>query len=147
MNKDLVTIKELKDELQWKRAFPVVNQLRTNLNEFQYIELLKKMVTEGYKMFALFENEKIYSVIGIIELTNLYYGKHIWVYDLITDINKRSSGYGEQLLSYIENIGKDNGCQTIALSSSLIRTDAHRFYDNKMGYNKASYCFIKTLNT
>ena len=42
MNKDLVTIKELKDELQWKRAFPVVNQLRTNLNEFQYIELLKK---------------------------------------------------------------------------------------------------------
>lgn len=146
MKENFITIKELKNEHEWKAAFPVVKQLRTDLNEIEYIKLLNIMNNEGYRMFALFENEEISSVIGITQQTNLYDGKHIFVYDLITDKDKRSKGYGEKLLSYIEDIGRSNNYETITLTSGLQRIDAHRFYENKMGYSKWSYSFKKNLN-
>lgn len=96
-------------------------------------------------MFALLEKEKIVAVAGVIQLTNLYYGKHIWVYDLVTDESNRSKGYGEKLLSYVQTWGKEKGCGIVALSSGLSRIDAHRFYENKMGYAKTGYVIQKTL--
>lgn len=145
MHEDQITIKELAEEEQWKEAFLVMSQLRANLEEKKYLELIREMFHEGYKMFALYEDKKIVAVTGVIQLTNLYYGKHIWVYDLITDENKRSKGYGERLLSYIEAWGKEVGCERVALSSGLWRTDAHRFYENKMGYTRSSYVFGKEV--
>lgn len=141
----IITIKELKEELQWKDAFPVIKQLRVNLSEDKYLQLVKSMNKEGYKMFALFEGNKIAAIAGIIQLTNLYYGNHIWIYDLITDENKRSKGYGEKLLSYIQEWGGGIGCEIVALSSALSRVDAHRFYESKMNFAKTSYVFKKKL--
>lgn len=145
MENNLITIKELKEESQWKEAFSVMKQLRTNLDEETYLQLLKNMHIEGYKMFALFESDQIVAVTGVIQLTNLYYGNHIWVYDLITDESRRSLGYGEKLLSYVQAWAKGIGCEIIALSSGLLRTDAHRFYEEKMGYTKSSYVFRAQL--
>lgn len=109
-----------------------MKQLRTDLNEEEYIQLVKVMNKEGYKMFALFEGKKIAAIAGVIQLTNLYYGNHIWVYDSITDMQKRLKVYGERLLSYIKEWSKERKCQVIALSSDFSRIDAHRFYENKM---------------
>lgn len=139
MTEDLITIKELTEEEQWKDAFLVMKQLRTDLDEKKYLQLIKEMYKEGYKMFALLEKGKIVAVTGVIQLTNLYYGKHIWVYDLITNESKRSKGYGEKLLLHVQTWGKENGCGIVALSSGLSRVDAHRFYENKMGYTKSGY--------
>lgn len=145
MKDSLVTIKELKNDNQWRKAFPVMKQLRTNLDEETYLQLVKNMSVEGYKMFAVFEKEQVVAVTGVIQLTNLYYGKHIWVYDLITDESKRSLGYGEKLLSHIQSWSKEIGCDIVALSSGLLRQDAHRFYESKMGYTKSSYVFRKQI--
>lgn len=145
MGNYMTIIKELKDENQWKKAFLVMQQLRNNLNEETYLQLLQAMTKEGYRMFALFEGEQIVAVTGIIKLTNLYYGKHIWVYDLITDESKRSQGYGEKLLSFVEKWGKERGCEVVALSSGLARTDAHKFYERKKEYTKTSYVFRKQI--
>jgi GNAT superfamily N-acetyltransferase len=144
-NNSILTIKELKNENQWKEAFLIMNQLRTDLDEEEYLQLVKDMSKEGYIMFALWEGMKIIAVIGVIKLTNLYYGKHIWVYDLIVDESKRSKGYGDKLLSYVQQWGKGIGCETVALSSALSRTEAHRFYENKLEFNKTSYVFKKKL--
>jgi hypothetical protein len=35
--------------------------------------------------------------------------------------------------------------ESVALSSGLQRTNAHRFYENKMDHNKVSYVFKSTL--
>lgn len=145
MAEDLIKIEELTEEEQWEKAFLVMKQLRTNLDEKKYLQLIKEMYKEGYKMFALFEKGKIAAVAGVIQLTNLYYGKYIWVYDLVTDDSKRSKGYGEKLLSYIQTWGREIGCGIVALSSGLQRVDAHRFYESKMGYTKSSYVFRKQI--
>jgi GNAT superfamily N-acetyltransferase len=126
-------------------AFPIMKQLRANLNENTFMQIVKVMVEEGYKIFALFEGNQIAALAGVIELTNLYYGRHIWVYDLVTDESKRSLGYGEKLLSYVEKWAKEIGCEVVALSSGLSRVDAHRFYESKMGYAKTSYVLKKQI--
>ena len=103
------------------------------------------MKPNGYQIFCLFENGEIISYAGIAILTNLYYGEHIWVYELVTDEAKRGKGYGKLLLSHIETYAKDNSLNCVALSSGLQKEEAHRFYENAMNYDKVSYVFKKNL--
>ncbi|WP_428911578.1 GNAT family N-acetyltransferase [Niallia sp. Krafla_26] len=141
-----LTIKELRSRQEIIAAFPVMKQLRTHLDEYSYLELVSEaQEKEGYKMFALYEKNKIVGVIGFQPMITLYYGKYIWICDLVIDENKRSKGYGEILLSYTHQWATDNQYESIALSSGLQRTDAHRFYENKMGYDKVSYVFKASL--
>jgi GNAT superfamily N-acetyltransferase len=138
-------IKELVEEKEWLEAFPVMNELRTHLNESTYLEILHSMREEGYKLFALYHNEQVVAVTGVAIRTNFYYGKHVFVYELVTQSSQRSKGYGEKLLSYIHQYAIDNGCGIVTLESALFRSDAHRFYETKMGYEKFCYSFKKVL--
>lgn len=78
-------------------------------------------------------------------MITLYYGRFVWVCDLVSDANVRSKGYGDKLLTYVQNWAKENHYESVALSSGLQRTDAHRFYEKKMGYDKVSFVFKKNL--
>lgn len=138
-------IKELLQEKEWLEAFPVLNELRTHLNKSTYLNFLHSMREEGYKLFALYDNEQVVAVTGIAIRTNFYYGKHIFVYDLVTQSSQRSKGYGEELLSYIHQFAIRNGCGIVSLESGLFRAEAHRFYETKMGYEKFCYSFKKVL--
>ena len=136
-------IRELKaDELE--QAFDVVCQLRTGILLDEFLITVKTMMKNGYKIACLFENNKIVSYVGFSRLLTLY-GDHIWVYDLVTDENQRSKGYGKLLLSYVEELAKSNSLKCVALSSRIQREDAHRFYEKTMNYEKASYLFRKEL--
>lgn len=54
-------------------------------------------------------------------------------------------GYGKTLLTFIENRAKENGCGIVALLSGLQRSEAHKFYESKMEFDKTSYVFKKQL--
>lgn len=127
------------------RSFAVMHELRDHLALDAYLELLRPMNQEGYELWALCDGEDIKALAGIAVRTNLYYGRHIWVFDLVTTASERSSGYGEALLKHIERLGQERDCDLVALSSGLERTDAHRFYEEKMGYEKVSWSFTKAL--
>ncbi|PZE19632.1 GNAT family N-acetyltransferase [Paenibacillus xerothermodurans] len=139
-------IQELTAQDEWLEAFPVMHELRTHLDENAYLELLYKMADEGYKMFALFNDTNILAVTGVIIRTNFYDGRHVFVYDLVTYPSERSKGYGELLLTYIEQWAKEHGCEKLALDSGVQRIDAHRFYENRMGFGKFSYGFKKMID-
>lgn len=135
-------IKELQSRTEMMEAFPVMKQLRTHLDEKVYLELVSEaQEKEGYKMFALFHDSDIVAVIGFQPMITLYYGRFIWICDLVTDSHRRSEGYGEKLLSYVHQWAKENKYERVALSSGMQRTDAHRFYEEKMGYDKVSFVF------
>ena len=138
-------IKELTTQEQWKEAFPVLVQLRTDLTEVLYLDLLQEMQKDGYKLYALYNNEKIVSLVGLSWRINFYNKRHIFIYDLVTDAEYRSSGYGEELLSYIHSWAKEQGADYVALESGLQRIHAHRFYEEKLDYDKWCYSFRKTL--
>lgn len=145
MNEDM-RIKELYSHNEILEAFPVMKQLRTHLDEDTYLNLvLEAMEKDNYHLFALIDQEEIVAVTGFKPMFTLYYGRFVWVCDLFTDSNRRSKGYGEALLTYIHDWTRENGYESVALSSGLKRTDAHRFYEKKMGYDKASYVFKHSL--
>ncbi|MDQ0219715.1 GNAT family N-acetyltransferase [Peribacillus cavernae] len=140
-----ITIKELTTEGEWKTAFSVMKQLRTHLDRDTYLELVKEsQEKDGYRMFALYDDQ-IVAVVGFMPMITLYNGRFIWVCDLVTDQNQRSKGYGEMLLSHVHQWAKGNGYPIVSLSSGLQRVDAHRFYEEKMEYNKTSYVYLKKL--
>jgi GNAT superfamily N-acetyltransferase len=136
---------ELVTEDQWREAFPVMHELRTHLDEVSFIALLREMAPQGYRLLAVRDEGAIKALAGIARLTNLYYGRHIWVYDLITTAAARSRGYGEALLGHVERMARELDCDTVALASGLQRLDAHRFYEQRMGYSRTAYTFQKSL--
>ncbi|WP_427110212.1 GNAT family N-acetyltransferase [Lysinibacillus xylanilyticus] len=140
-----VTIKQLTSQQEWMEAYPVMAQLRAELTLEKYLLLLKEMTRDGYMLFALYENMQIVAVAGLSWRVNFYSERHIFVYDLVTDEKYRSRGYGEKLLQYLHQWGKENGAHYIALESGIQRTSAHRFYEDRLGYEKWCYSFRKTL--
>lgn len=145
MKKEITGIREVLSKEELLEAFSVIKQLRTHLVEEAYLNLIKDMKKEGYRMFGLYVEDKVVAVIGVIKLTNLYYGKHIWVNDLVTDVSQRSKKYGQILLSFINEWAKEHSCEVVALSSGLEKIEAHKFYESKMEFNRVSYVFKKQL--
>ncbi|WP_257985842.1 GNAT family N-acetyltransferase [Bacillus sp. M6-12] len=139
-------IKELTCEKLWMEAFPVMKQLRTHLDESTYVNLVKEaQEKEDYKMFGLVANGRIVAVTGFMPMITLYNGRFIWVCDLVTDQNERSKNYGEELLTFVHKWAGEHGFHIVSLSSGLQRTEAHRFYEHKMNYEKTSFVFLKKL--
>ncbi len=137
---------EIASRSEFSRAFPVMRQLRTHLDEDTYFAALEEMIAGGYQLFARADDDgDIVALAGIGRGTNFYYGRYIWVYDLITRADLRSGGHGKALLDHIEQIARAEGRDTVALSSALHRTDAHRFYEERAGFERASYAFTKRL--
>ncbi len=123
-----------------------MKQLRTHLDQGAYLELVSEaQEKDSYQLYALQNDGEIVAVIGFKPMITLYYGRFIWICDLVTDTTQRSGGYGEKLLTYVQEWAEENGYESVALSSGLQRTDAHRFYEEKMGYDKVSYVFKKSL--
>ncbi|MDM5247832.1 MULTISPECIES: GNAT family N-acetyltransferase [unclassified Lysinibacillus] len=139
------TIKQLTTQQEWIEAYAVLVQLRTELTIEKYLLLLKEMMQDGYMLFALFENKQMVAVAGLSWRVNFYSERHIFVYDLVTHEAYRSRGYGEKLLHYIHQWGKEKGAHYIALESGVLRKNAHRFYEDRLGYEKWCYSFRKAL--
>ena len=140
-----IEIEELTTQAGWEEAYPVMHELRLHLDRDAYLALIEQMVPEGYRLFALRGDGAIVSLAGIAVMTNFYHGRHVWVYDLVTAEAARSQGHGEALLSFIERFAVAEGCVNVALASGVQRVDAHRFYQERMGYERASWCFVKGL--
>ena len=136
---------EYTEESQMRAAYAVMHELRTELSEDEYMALLSEMVPAGYRLFAATDEGDIKALAGVAFRTNFYYGRYVWVYDLITTDAGRSKGYGAALLGHIEELARERGCDTIALASAFHRVDAHRFYEDKMSYTRAGYDFVKKL--
>ncbi|OLG13159.1 hypothetical protein B4123_0419 [Bacillus paralicheniformis] len=142
----LLDYRELHCETELKEVYPIMSQLRPHLDETSFLELVKEArEAENYTLFALYDGEIPVALAGFLPRVSLNQGRHVWVADLVTCEKHRSKGYGKKLLGAVEEWAKRNGLASVALSSGLQRADAHRFYEDKMRYEKASYLFRKAL--
>jgi len=140
-----VRITELQHDAEFEEAFPVVCELHDDLDERRYRELIPEMRAAGYRMFAVREGGGIVAVAGVQRLTNLYYGRHFYVYDLSVTEGVRSKGHGERLLRYVEEVAREEGCGYVALACGRERDAALRFYEDRMGYERPGYSMRKAL--
>lgn len=145
MTNSIDEIIELTTIEQWKKAFPIIKQLHSDLVEDTYLELLSEMYKDGYHLFALFVEDQIVALAGIILRVNFCSKRHLYISELVTDSSHRSLGYGEKLLDYVHHWAIDNGAEYVALESGLQRIRAHRFYEEKCKYDKWCFSFRKKL--
>ncbi|MDY7082611.1 MAG: GNAT family N-acetyltransferase, partial [Halobacteria archaeon] len=136
-----VEIRELKTQREWIDAFPVMRQLRDHLDKETYLDYMHEMTADGYRLFAGVVDDEIVALAGVGIEVNMYYGRHLWVYELVTDEEHRSEGYGEGILEFLEGWAVGRGCELVALSSGTQRDDAHRFYEDRVGMERASYVY------
>jgi GNAT superfamily N-acetyltransferase len=138
-------IVELRSATEHREALPILRELYPWLDEGRYAALLAEMVDDGYRQFALRnEAQEVVAVAGVAVHVNIYYGRHLYVYDLVVREDERSKGYGDLLMDHVEEIGRRQGCETAALAVSLERQGAQRLYERR-GYQTPSYAMRKAL--
>lgn len=136
---------ELRSEAELKETFPAVRPLHHELDEERYLEVLSEMVPNGYRMFAVREpSGEVAAVLGVQVLTNLYYERHAYVYDLVVAEGARSKGYGGVLLDHVEAFARGEGCRYVALACGKEREGALHFYEGR-GYERPGYSMRKAL--
>lgn len=139
-------IVELQTEDEFRAAFPVLRELRPHLDEETYFDLLWVMRRRGYRMFAVYEDGEIVAIVGVEIAINFHQGRHLWVYNLVALERVRHKGYGSKLMEFVEALALDEGCNSVALWSGSFRTDAHRFYEDHMHYERMGIVFSKDLS-
>lgn len=127
-------------------CFDVMAELRPNLKRDDFLETVRLMEAEGYRLAFIEDQAVAVAVAGYRICTNLFMGKHLYVDDLVTVDSVRSKGYGEKMISWLRNEGVKSGCNYLHLDSGTHRGQAHKFYF-KQGFTIASYHFSEQLNT
>lgn len=122
------------------KSFEVMKELRTDLDLNSFLSLFGVMQKEGYELYALLEDTSIKALAGVSIRTNFYNKRHLFVHDLVT-----TSGYGYEMMNYLFQFAKEKECSYIALESGLQRVDAHRFYEDKLTFDKFCYSYRKEL--
>jgi GNAT superfamily N-acetyltransferase len=136
---------ELRSEAEFKEAFPVIRELHGELDERSYLQLLAEMVRAGYRLFAVREpSGSIVAAAGVQVLTNLYYERHLYLYDLVVTQQARSEGHGGTLMEHVEDIARGEGCVYVALACGREREGALRFYERR-GFERPGYSMRKAL--
>ena len=132
-------------DIEIEKCFDVMSELRTHLNEDEFLSTVRNMETEGYKIAFIEEKGKVVATAGYRIYTNLFMGKHLYVDDLVTAEAERSKGYGEEMIKWLREEAIKSNCKFYHLDSGTHRGKAHKFYFSQ-GFTIASYHFSEQLN-
>jgi ubiquinone/menaquinone biosynthesis C-methylase UbiE/GNAT superfamily N-acetyltransferase len=134
----------VEEETEISLCFPLMGQLRSHLKVEDFTQQVLAQMHEGYILFAMRKASKTVALCGCRVKTNLAWGKHLYIDDLISSESECSLGYGKEMMAYLIIFAKENGCQEIHLDSGVQRFQAHKFYLRE-GFKIASHHFSKEL--
>lgn len=97
----------------------------------------------NYSLYAAILDKKIVGTFELLIMDNLAHKGKLsgLVEDVVVDREYRSKGIGKKMMEYAIQVCKENKCYKLALSSSLSREKAHKFYEN-LGFEKHGYSFL-----
>lgn len=120
------TLAETDDEIA--RCFDVMVELRPHLQRAAFVSQVRNMQAEGFRLAYLEENAEVACVAGFRIATNLAFGRHLYIDDLVTAERARSRGLGDIMLAWLRALAVDQGCRVLNLDSGTQRQQAHKFY-------------------
>ncbi|OKY25838.1 GNAT family N-acetyltransferase [Thalassotalea sp. PP2-459] len=127
----------------YDHVLEVMLQLRPQYNKKTLAEQIKKQQQTGYNIVYVKDNGKVLAVAGFVIGEKLAWGKYLYVDDLVTNEAFRSAGVGHDILTWLEEFAKEQGCSQLHLDSGVQRYSAHKFYLRE-GFVIASHHFSKT---
>lgn len=109
-------------------AWPVVQQLRPQLEREDYLALRQQQQAEGVKAVGLFLDEICIGYAGYRVQHMLAHGRVLYVDDLVVDNGRRGEGAGGLLMEWLVEAARSEGCASLQLDSGTQRQGAHAFY-------------------
>jgi len=129
---------------QIMQCFPIMKVLRPHLEESKFLAAVRRQQVQGYKLLFLESDGIVQSAAGYRIQDFLAWGKVLYIDDLITLPGNTRKGYGGQLLDWLIDCARREGCDQVHLDSGYQRQDAHRLYLNK-GFVLACHHFAFDL--
>ncbi len=140
-----MSIKLAASDADIRRCAGVMQQLRPAIGEDEFLARAKRQqAEEKWRLAYLEEGGEVVAVSGFRILDCMATGKTLYVDDLVTREDRRSNGFGEKLLTWMEQLAREEGCAVLRLDSGTHRTGAHKFYF-RMGMPIVSFHFMKKL--
>ena len=140
-----MTVKLAVSDADIRRCAGVMQQLRPAIGEDEFLVRAKRQqADEKWRLAYLEDGGEVVAVTGFRILDCMATGKTLYVDDLVTHEDRRSKGYGEKLLIWMEQLAREEGCAVLRLDSGTHRTGAHKFYF-RMGMPIVSFHFMKKL--
>lgn len=136
-------VAETDDEIT--RCFAVMSELRPHLDAASFVDTVRGMQTEGYRLACIEEDGVVVAVAGYRSQHSLFMGKNLYVDDLVTSSSSRSKGYGKALIDWLRNVARESECTHLHLDSGTQRHRAHRFY-LRQGMDIESFHFSEKLD-
>jgi GNAT superfamily N-acetyltransferase len=136
--------KNAETDAEINACFDVMSELRPHLKRDTFLATIRSMQADGYRLAFISENNKPVAAAGYRILSNLHYGKYLYVDDLVTAADTRSTGQGKAMLAWLTDLALAENCAVIHLDSGTQRAEAHKFYFRE-GFNIASYHFARLL--
>ena len=127
----------------FRRAQAVHRQLRAALPP-DYEAKMKRVFAGGGRMCVAVEGVDVTGVAVYRMYENTFYGKQLYVDDLVTEEARRSSGVGRMLLGHLEQKARAADFDSVTLDSGTQRAQAHKFYFRE-GMTVTSFHFVKKL--
>ena len=139
-----MNIKLAQTDAEKLACFPVMRELRTHLEEADFLPQLKRLEAQDYQLAYVEDKGQVVAVAGFWLSEALAYGKYMHVYDLVTSSAARSKGYSKALMDYLKDLAREAGCAQLHLDSGVQRFRAHKFYLRE-GFIIASHHFQQVL--
>ncbi len=130
----------LEKNSDYSAVLKVLLQLRSNYNLDTLSAQIAKQQLDGYQIAYVKTSNNILAVAGFSIGEKLAWGKHIYIEDLVTNSQHRSSGVGKFFIDWFKAYALKNSCKQIHLDSGVQRFPAHKFYLRE-GFSIASHHF------
>lgn len=124
-----IALAETAEEIE--ACYPVLEALRPHVAPDSFVERIRRQQAQGYRLAYLAVGADVLAVAGFRVSENLAWGRFLYVDDLVTAAASRSKGYGGELLDWLVERARTEGCAALHLDSGVQRRDAHRFYASR----------------
>jgi GNAT superfamily N-acetyltransferase len=141
-----MTIPHAETDEQIMACFPVMKVLRPHLEETTFLAAIRRQQAQGYKLLYIESEGMVKSAAGYRIQDFLAWGKTLYIDDLITMPGLTRQGYAGQLLDWLIDHARAEGCDSVHLDSGYQRQHAHRLYLNK-GFILACHHFAIDLRS
>jgi GNAT superfamily N-acetyltransferase len=113
------------------RCFPIMRELRMQLQPETFLPTIRQFQTGGYFLVMLEADGEVAAVAGYRFGEHLARGRFLYVDDFVTLSTQRKNGHGKKLLDWLVKLAETSGCKELHLDSGVQRADAHSFYEKQ----------------
>lgn len=123
---------------------PFLRILNDAIPEDTLQERLADMMQRNYECAGVYDEDRLIGICGMWILNKYYVGKHIEPDNVMILPEYRNKGVGEQMMAWVDEYGRSQGCIAAELNCYVVNDKGIRFWLNQ-GYKIIGFHCQKKL--